>query len=619
MSGMNGFGDVPVGGDYVKESDVMEMLSLTGKDAPREGYELRPLWGKQMMGFKAEHWLYTVNPDPKAKKRFMPRSFICPDVDPATGQSVKEGATCLLCKAGHTPNRKVFFNVLSRELQENMPAKPKQPTAAEDKSGFRDVENSQAWTPVRVVQVPTGVIKDLKRVSGANKHVDPKDGQRKSFDVSHSEFGCDITLSYNPDETPAKRYAVIKGDHSPLTEDEKYYLRQRVDTELLFPPSTPEAQAKWLAGRMAAGDDIFTKQEMEDKDILAVETVEDEVRELAGSSSPRKAGKRMTVDDDDGGSRSQRRRPEPKDEDDDAPVARGGRRGSREAEPEDEPAPRGGRRGRAEEPEAEAEEPAPRGSRGRNKKPAAPVNPHLAAAMEEVDSLTDIVTAFLTALGTADLQGQFYDDQIGNMYEGTGRRATPVYALSPAEFMNAFSGEEAITLFFEAINEEDSLATDGAYALLELALLDKSVEAVEAIMLATNTERFSAPDALHDVNELAPAADLPAPVVNEEEPEAEPEPEPAPRGRGRSRDAEPEPETSGRRRGRSEPEPEPEDEPAPRGGRRGRAAVEDDLPEEPAPRGGRRGRAADPEEDETPPPASRRESRRARGDDVDFD
>ena len=137
-----------------------------------------------------------------------------------------------------------YMQAIVRSEQEKAPTKNSL-TSEERESGIKDVE-SDSWTPVYVVPIPTSLLKSIQDLKEDNI-VKTKSGTRKSYNVAHEKYGRDIMIRYTDKAGTApgdmyKAKLVIDEGKTPLTEEEKEYLTW--DMDALYEPKASEAEAK---------------------------------------------------------------------------------------------------------------------------------------------------------------------------------------------------------------------------------------------------------------------------------------------------------------------------------------------------------------------------------------
>ena len=205
------------------------------------------------------HWIETVKKDGKTVAKFT-KPCLSFDSETEEHDSTK---SCPWCKAAGDSEEKIstskeyYSNVIVRTLQEDEPSKKAKLSSKEQELGFKE-KGSKAWTPVRAIRLTSSVVRELKKLSGLNRHVDKKTGEKKPFPLSHPKYGCDIEIMFDPNEkTPAKKYTIQKGDKSYVSEDEANYLMWNVET-LMTPEEEDEALAEyknWAKRNLSKDDD----------------------------------------------------------------------------------------------------------------------------------------------------------------------------------------------------------------------------------------------------------------------------------------------------------------------------------------------------------------------------
>src|SRR5690606_32955659 len=109
----------------------------------------------------------------------------------------------------------------------------------EKKSGFKDKNNEDSSTPVRVLRfTPTNAAK-IAELKGLNTVT--KKNQTEGYAVNHERYGVDLRIMYKPDASPSDQYQIIPGERTPLTDEEKEYLLY--DLSDLQQPNDPKEDA----------------------------------------------------------------------------------------------------------------------------------------------------------------------------------------------------------------------------------------------------------------------------------------------------------------------------------------------------------------------------------------
>lgn len=166
-----------------------------------------------------------------------------------------------------TTSKRYFVNAIVRDIQDSEPRKKEKPSKSERKTGLMDGKASKTWTPVRVLSVPSGVAKQLQKIITMNKH--KIKGKVVNCELSDPEYGCDIFIAFDPDAPGATKWSVQKGDHSPLTEDEKSYLLWNLDfTETAMKKESLEKARQEAKALLAKAGDLSDDEDEEDEDDL---------------------------------------------------------------------------------------------------------------------------------------------------------------------------------------------------------------------------------------------------------------------------------------------------------------------------------------------------------------
>jgi hypothetical protein len=258
-----------VGQDSVRLDDLIDIFKF-----PKNQFVSFRFLDKDIMPMKT-HW---INILAGKDKREVNIPKLCVSFDPET-ESHKKGVECPYCDlAGKRDDFKYLVNAIVREEQEDKPKKAKDPSKSEAKSGFKDA-NSDSWTPVRVLRLPSSLFKkiqDLKLNKKKNKDTD----KTETYSISHSKFGCDIAIKFNPDAKGGDMYQVQLQDRTPLSEEEKEFLSFKLEESLLD-----------ACGRE---DTAQAEKELAKMDIVGQEKIEEDEK-----STKSKKSKKPSEDDDD--------------------------------------------------------------------------------------------------------------------------------------------------------------------------------------------------------------------------------------------------------------------------------------------------------------------------------
>lgn len=185
----------------------------------------------------AEHWF-------KFKKKaggITAMRRLCLAYNNKTGQFDK--GPCPYCEMlGETGKVVVLQNAIIRSAQRMRPAESPPLTPAEKKAmkptwapkypmefRFRKM-NSESWSPVSVLKLPPGCAKDIAVLASGNK-MPMKDGSKKAVGPDHPTGGFDILVRFDPNEVPAKMYALQHEGKTKLTDKEKLYTIWQLDAE----------------------------------------------------------------------------------------------------------------------------------------------------------------------------------------------------------------------------------------------------------------------------------------------------------------------------------------------------------------------------------------------------
>lgn len=176
------------------------------------------------------HWV-SVEPPKKDKKT---KAFWAPCLafNPNTEErdSTKKCAWCDDTSGWVRTAIDYWQNFIVRQLEEDKPGKEKEHTKKEEKTGFKE-KGSKSWTPCKAGRIAPGFMRDLKKAASLNRHTSKKTGQKKAFPLSHEKFGVDLEIMYAPEEAPAKKYSLHKGEkRTPLNDDQQAYLLQPIES-----------------------------------------------------------------------------------------------------------------------------------------------------------------------------------------------------------------------------------------------------------------------------------------------------------------------------------------------------------------------------------------------------
>lgn len=193
------------------------------------------------------HWVNVEPPkkDGKTKAFWVP----CLSFDPRTEErdSTKKCPWCDDTSGWVRGSLDYWQNMIVRSLEELKPGKMSEPTKKEAKTGFKE-KGSKTWTPCRALRIPPGYMRDFKKQAALNRHTSKKTGEKKAFPLSHPKYGVDLELQYSPEESAAKKYALMKGEkRTPLSEEQDEYLLQNIEllSKVLAIEGTEDAAAEF--------------------------------------------------------------------------------------------------------------------------------------------------------------------------------------------------------------------------------------------------------------------------------------------------------------------------------------------------------------------------------------
>lgn len=194
-----------------------------------------------------------------------------------------------------------FSNVIDRQAQEEAPKKIKPHTKSEIKKGFLDID-SEAFSPVKVLGMPSSLTKRIKEIDERNLRKD-KSGKKKHYEIRDPDHGIDVELKFNKKEQAANMYSAVKADESePLTKDERKLLLW--DLSVIF-PKEEYAQAKKEADSMATRmpDDVAKEMKKANKGKESSDS-SGSGSDSGSEDSGKKSKKKSSKSDSDSGSGS---------------------------------------------------------------------------------------------------------------------------------------------------------------------------------------------------------------------------------------------------------------------------------------------------------------------------
>lgn len=228
-----GFGDIQDNSkrDSLRESEIFEIFPLS-KKANGNWVSIR-LLNLDLLPIK-KHWIKIMGGKDKDKEIKIPR--MCVSFDPDNQNKPLNGMKCPYCGIAHGNDEsgapaqydyKWYAQAIIRDEQAAAPRKMPKLTKQEQKTGKKEM-GSESWTPVMCIPLSNSLAGKIRELGERNIHTvkDKKSGKKskQAFQVNDDKYGCDIEIKYNPKKSPAERYTIERGDHTPLTKEEKEYL-----------------------------------------------------------------------------------------------------------------------------------------------------------------------------------------------------------------------------------------------------------------------------------------------------------------------------------------------------------------------------------------------------------
>lgn len=228
-----GFGDIQDNSkrDSLRESEIFEIFPLA-KKANGNWVSIR-LLDLDLLPIK-KHWIKIMGGKDKDKEIKIPR--MCVSFDPDNQNKPLNGMKCPYCGIAHGNDEsgapaqydyKWYAQAIIRDEQAAAPRKMPKMTKKEQKSGKKEM-GSESWTPVQCIPLSNSLAGKIRELGERNIHTvkDKKSGKKskQAFQVNHPKYGCDIEIKYNAKKSPAERYTIERGDHTPLTKEEQAYL-----------------------------------------------------------------------------------------------------------------------------------------------------------------------------------------------------------------------------------------------------------------------------------------------------------------------------------------------------------------------------------------------------------
>jgi hypothetical protein len=195
-----------------------------------------------------------------------------------------------------------YAEAINRDLQEN-PDKKGKPSKTEKASGFKESLDSDSFTPIECHQLNYTIGQHLEAIKETNYRKDKNTGEKTYYVCAHDKYGVDVNIKFNPNEQGQGKYKVVKGERTPLTEEEQGYLKWDIKgaikaTTLSRKDAKVEAERllsefmKSVKGSKSSKDDSPDDDDMPDD-------IEDLLTDKHKSKSKKKSKKSSPVDSPD--------------------------------------------------------------------------------------------------------------------------------------------------------------------------------------------------------------------------------------------------------------------------------------------------------------------------------
>lgn len=233
-------------------------------------------------------------------KREIKVSRWCIAFDPTNEKAPRKGVTCPYCALSQGEDGscqtsvRYYANAIVRDLQADMPrAATKQKLSSEEKkTGFIQM-GSKTWTPVRVIALPGSLAEKIQKLEKRNTHKDKKSKEKKAFPVTDARYGIDIAIAFDNSKAGGDKYSVDRGEHSPLTDEEKEYLVWDLSASLVDKLGTKtqkEAEEDFKRMDIIGGTDIEDDEDEDDGESLG---------KKSSKKSKKSSSKKSKIDEDD--------------------------------------------------------------------------------------------------------------------------------------------------------------------------------------------------------------------------------------------------------------------------------------------------------------------------------
>ena len=204
-------------------------------------YKIPKEWGQvRFLPEITSYYVFWITIKDKEGNKAKPFPKVCLDYNPKTEEFDKE--ICPYRKNQIGRGQKIYLaNAIVREFQENEPRRiPKHSKKerkgkkdADDRRVYRKEKETESWTPVRVIRLPSSLVAGLRNLRALNK------SKGKVHDITDLKYGADVYLSHDPKIEGTQQYKVQLADKTRISKDEFAYLRYPIFG--LIKPETKEA------------------------------------------------------------------------------------------------------------------------------------------------------------------------------------------------------------------------------------------------------------------------------------------------------------------------------------------------------------------------------------------
>jgi hypothetical protein len=225
----------------------------------------------------------------------------CLNYNRETGE--KEDHDCPYCKYINNASIRYYQNAIIREIEEDAPEYKGERTESEKElkviDGFKcyvkESKNSPAWTPVRIIEIPTSLVTTLKDIQSLNKYKD-EEGEVHTASPSDLKYGVDLLIKYNENGAPQSKYTLQRDPDSGKTPISSEMRREYLVWNLEIPAVNEEEVLKDFPrnARIATPDDYH-------KDALKeyLDQLDAEEKVKSAEKAQKKQIQAVTLDDDD--------------------------------------------------------------------------------------------------------------------------------------------------------------------------------------------------------------------------------------------------------------------------------------------------------------------------------